>query len=624
MSTLVDLRLTPETIGNRTYRIPLYQRLFEWDSERIIQLLNDLKEQPADKAYYVGMLTSTAKNDLVDGQQRFTVMMLMGIALFRYYSPWNNFILHNGNTRLSFSARPDDQEYLSFLITSSLRDSLDDDESVPYENKKMKKGVKCIRTYLDTHFESDEERTKYAEYVYKNMTFFVTSLPDNYNQSSLNKYFERMNSTGKNLEGHEIVKVKLLHKLSANKEFFTKAWNRVADMDTPCFKVRRRDDENESGMKERIKKAILYRFSPQELFNDNLLNGLKETEEEASGCTIKNVKESSKAPAKNQRAGDGSHSVMSFSDFLLQCLYRFLCKKGKDTGDITVFFNKANLVDTFEKRLISQGCNQEIEEFFSTLVCYRILLDVYFIRILDGQGDYDYDLETPFLEKDDAVKTLKMFESMLYVNSSPVTYYQWFNMLIDIVNTDRPIEPETLFAFLKSKDDETHPKEKLKYDALNYEDVDRYWFWRLDFQIWLKRRELFIVGDDTTPQNNDIRRALNVAEKYVFKRNRSIEHIAPQTPLQEDTLKLEKNDLNSFGNLVMISSEQNSALSNSIYQEKRARVESFLDSSRSGSIESLKMLHAFTFNKSWSIEAIKEHGNAMSNILLNSYDNVDK
>lgn len=624
MSTLVDLRLTPETIGNRTYRIPLYQRLFEWDSERIIQLLNDLKEQPADKAYYVGMLTSTAKNDLVDGQQRFTVMMLMGIALSSYYSPWNNFILHNGNPRLSFSARLDDQEYLSFLITSSLRDSLDDDESVPYENKKMEKGLKCIRTYLDTHFESDEERTKFAEYVYKNMTFFVTSLPDNYNQSSLNKYFERMNSTGKNLEGHEIVKVKLLHKLSANKEIFTKAWNRVADMDTPCFKVRRRDDENESGMKERIKKAILYRFSPQELFNDNLLNGLKETEEEASGCTIKNVKESSKAPAKNQRAGDGSHSVMSFSDFLLQCLYRFLCKKGKDTGDITVFFNKANLVDTFEKRLISQGCNQEIEEFFSTLVCYRILLDVYFIRILDGQGDYDYDLETPFLEKDDAVKTLKMFESMLYVNSSPVTYYQWFNMLIDIVDTDRPIEPETLFAFLKSKDDETHPKEKLKYDALNYEDVDRYWFWRLDFQIWLKRRELFIVGDATTPQNNDIRRALNVAEKYVFKRNRSIEHIAPQTPLQEDTLKLEKNDLNSFGNLVMISSEQNSALSNSIYQEKRARVESFLDSSRSGSIESLKMLHAFTFNKSWSIEAIKEHGNAMFNILLNSYDNVDK
>lgn len=617
MNSLGDLRLTPETIGNKTYRIPLYQRLFEWDSERITQLLNDLKEQPANKAYYIGMLTSTAKNDLVDGQQRFTVMMLMGIALSSYYSPWKSFITHNGKPRLSFSARPEDQEYLSFLITS------DHDESAPYENKKMKKGLECIRTYLVTHFESNEDRTKYAEYVYKNMTFFVTSLPENYRQSSLNKYFERMNSTGKNLEGHEIVKVKLLHKLSANKEFLTKAWNRVADMDTPCFRVRRWDGENESGMKERIKTAILYRYSPQTLFNNNnkLLNGLKETEEgDASGYTIKDVKESSKAPAKNQRAGDGSHSVMSFSDFLLQCLYRFLCEKGKETGDITVFFNKANLVETFEKRLISQVNNQEIEEFFSCLVCYRVLLDVYFIRILDGQGDYDYDLETPFLEKDDTVKTLKMFESMLYVNSSPVTYYQWFNMLIDIVNADSPVEPEILFASLKSKDDETHPKEKLKYDDLNYEDVDRYWFWRLDFQIWLKRKELFLVGDDATPQNNDIRRAIDVAEKYVFKRNRSIEHIAPQTPMQEDTLKLEKEDRNSFGNLVMISSEQNSALSNSIYQEKRARVESFLDSSRSGSIESLKMLHAFTFNKSWSLEAIKEHGDTMFKILLQSYD----
>lgn len=484
----------------------------------------------------------------------------------------------------------------------------------------MKKGLECIRAYLVTHFESNEDRTKYAEYVYKNMTFFVTSLPDNYRQSSLNKYFERMNSTGKNLEGHEIVKVKLLHKLSANKEFLTKAWNRVADMDTPCFRVRRWDGENESGMKERIKKAILYRYSPQTLFNNKLLNGLKETEEGDASGYIKDIKESSKAPAKNQRAGDGSHSVMSFSDFLLQCLYRFLCEKGKETGDITVFFNKANLVETFEKRLISQVNNQEIEEFFSCLVCYRILLDVYFIRILDGQGDYDYDLETPFLEKDDTVKTLKMFESMLYVNSSPVTYYQWFNMLIDIVNADSPVEPEILFASLKSKDDETHPKEKLKYDDLNYEDVDRYWFWRLDFQIWLKRKELFLVGDDATPQNNDIRRAIDVAEKYVFKRNRSIEHIAPQTPLQEDTLKLEKEDRNSFGNLVMISSEQNSALSNSIYQEKRARVESFLDSSRSGAIESLKMLHAFTFNKSWSLEAIKEHGDTMFKILLQSYD----
>ncbi len=616
MNTLNDLRLTPETIGNKVYCIPLYQRLFEWDSERIKQLLDDLKEQPYGKAYYIGMLTSTANNDLVDGQQRFTVMLLMGIALSAYYSPWKQFITYNGKPRLLFFARPDDQQYVSYLISAE-----DDDESVPYVNKKMKKGLECIRSYLLSQFESDQKRAEYAEYVYKYMTFFVISLPENYRQESLNKYFERMNSTGKNLEGHEIVKVKLLHKLASNKEFFTKAWNRVSDMDTPCFKVRRWDGETESGMKERIIKAIAHRYSALNLFNNNLLNGLKDKEEDkASGNSIKDVKESSTAPAKNQRAGDGSHSVMSFSDFLLQCLYMFLSARDKEIGDITVFFNKANLVETFEKRLISQANSQEIEDFFSCLVCYRILMDVYFVRILDGQGDYDYDLETPFLEIDGSIKTLKMFESMLYVNSSPVTYYQWFKMLIDVVDTDNPVGPEDLYHALKTKDDESHPKEKLKYEYLNYEEVDRYWFWRLDFQIWLKRKEIFLLGDDETSHNNDIRRAVDVVEKYVFKRNRSIEHIAPQTPLQEDTLKLDEENRNSFGNLVMISSEQNSSLSNSIYQEKKARVDSFLDSSRSGSIESLKMLHAFTFYKTWSLDAIKEHGRAMYDLLTESYE----
>lgn len=614
---IADLRLTPAEIGDNTYNIPLYQRLFEWDGERITQLLNDLKEQPAGDDYYIGMLTSTSENDLVDGQQRFTVLMLLGIALSAYDDSWKQFILHNGESRLSFSARPEDQEYLKFLITS------DHDESAPYENKKMKKGIDCIRGYLLSKFSSDEERTEYAKYVYNHLTFFVTSLPINYRRSSLNKYFERMNSTGKNLEGHEIVKVKLLHKLSEDKEFYTKVWNRVADMDTPLFMVRRWDKENEEGMKDRICKALSNRNNPHLLFEEKLLNGLKESEEKSAiGTPIKDIKESSKAPAKNQRTGDGSHSVMSFSDFLLQCLYSFLVSKKRDTGDIIVFFNKANLVKTFEQKLINHSDVriEDFEEFFKTLLRYRILLDVYFVRILDGQGDYDYDLETPRLEKDDSIETLKMFESMIYVNSSPATYYQWFNMLIGIVDIDRPVDTERLYLELKAKDDEAHPKESLRYEELNYEDVDRYWFWRLDFQIWLKRKELFVVGDDATSLSNDIRRAIDVAEKYVFKRNRSIEHIAPQTPLQEDTLQLEKDDRNSFGNLVMISSAQNSALSNSIYQEKKARVESFLDSSRIGSIESLKMLHAFTFNKTWSLEAIKEHGKQMFELLIQSYN----
>ena len=65
------MRYTPQTIVKEDlcFSIPLYQRLFEWDEDNIIQLLHDLLksfENSRDEDYFVGMLTS-AENQLVDG-----------------------------------------------------------------------------------------------------------------------------------------------------------------------------------------------------------------------------------------------------------------------------------------------------------------------------------------------------------------------------------------------------------------------------------------------------------------------------------------------------------------------------------------------------------------------------
>ena len=76
---------TPDTISGDEglfFSIPLYQRLFEWGEEQIIQLLDDLYSsytRDCNSPYYIGMLTAkeTGKNkELVDGQQRFTAMLL--------------------------------------------------------------------------------------------------------------------------------------------------------------------------------------------------------------------------------------------------------------------------------------------------------------------------------------------------------------------------------------------------------------------------------------------------------------------------------------------------------------------------------------------------------------------
>ena len=57
--------VTDESYKDMIFKIPIYQRLFEWDEEKIEQLLNDLYSsfsKNADEPYYIGMLTSTSKD----------------------------------------------------------------------------------------------------------------------------------------------------------------------------------------------------------------------------------------------------------------------------------------------------------------------------------------------------------------------------------------------------------------------------------------------------------------------------------------------------------------------------------------------------------------------------------
>lgn len=92
------MKYTPDKIAedNLFYTLPIYQRLFEWNTENIVTLLEDLKKKyehrdGKDDYYYIGMLTSAKNNELVDGQQRFTVMMLWGCVLQDCCEEWDSY-----------------------------------------------------------------------------------------------------------------------------------------------------------------------------------------------------------------------------------------------------------------------------------------------------------------------------------------------------------------------------------------------------------------------------------------------------------------------------------------------------------------------------------------------------
>ena len=159
-------RYTPKDIVEQKFSIPLYQRLFSWTPKEVRKLLSDLKEhfdserfKIEKNAYYLGMFTAIEREgyiDLIDGQQRFTVMILMAIA-FKHIPEWNSFL--NAGERLKLIARSEDENYLRNLANDdNLSNHLEIGNSYyNYENLYMKNALLCINDYIEEVFGDDEK-----------------------------------------------------------------------------------------------------------------------------------------------------------------------------------------------------------------------------------------------------------------------------------------------------------------------------------------------------------------------------------------------------------------------------------------------------------------------------------
>ena len=105
---------------------------------------------------------------------------------------------------------------------------------------------------------------------------------------------------------------------------------------------------------------------------------------------------------------------------------------------------------------------------------------------------------------------------------------------------------------------------------------------------------------------------------YIFRSNRSLEHLHPQDQTQNTVWPFEK--VHSFGNLAMISPGFNSQQSNDPVTVKFARI---LDQANNYALQSIKLYCMFLEAKGapdgWTIEKMEEHGQKMYDILVNSF-----
>ena len=608
---------TPYTISKDSalfFSIPLYQRLFEWGEEQITQLLDDLYssyKRNANSPYYIGMLTAKEtgnSKELVDGQQRFTVMVLLGI-----HFDWNDFLTASGQPRLMFTARDEDKEYLQAKINGKIPS---------YKNDKMEKGLGYISSHLKKIMTIQEEEA-FGDYIFNNLTFFLSKLPDEYSSQELNTYFERMNTSGKSLENYEILKVDVIRRLDSEKEKYTLLWNAVSVMEKKI--LRKHNKETYDTLRGRYLTAITDIMNgnidkafeqPRTSFDtDEEDNDVDESEETTEPKSIGNIPANPDNPFRIVKRRTDEHSLLTFPEFLLQVL--FICldenlEEKNETGETveemntTDFFDVRKLCKTFKWAFEKRGLDAKL--FMQKLGLYRLLTDYFIIRMNDEDEEpYPFTL---YVAEEKGKMKVRMFLAMLYSASSAMTYYMWMPTLLKYLeayvhgHNSLELNADDYLVKLKSIDNQWHPQEDIDEDELTYQNIDRYWFWRIDYYLW-EQRELFF--------KESLRKAV---EKYVFRRNRSIEHIAPQHPDDEfdDRSRFCWDDekhpelskkRDCLGNMVMISSGQNSKLTNSCFEVKYAVMQRY--ASGTGNVESLKMLYVYSQYKEWSIDNIDKH-----------------
>jgi hypothetical protein len=214
-----------------------------------------------------------------------------------------------------------------------------------------------------------------------------------------------------------------------------------------------------------------------------------------------------------------------------------------------------------------------------------------------------------------------MLQSILYFNNIPnqvwLTPFLDYLLSNDIDNSD----DEVLLMELERIDNILIPgdKKQTTWDIVTdnaifpeFETVhsilsqdsgtkfNHYWFYKLEYLLW---------------KNWDKNTDKNEFKRYRITSKNSIEHVFPQNDEYKNRLANENDDrdwLNSFGNLALLSVGQNSEYSNQDVAKKK------IDFQRKDTYDSLKLAKVYEF-ENWNTKEIIEHQNTMFSVFENHY-----
>jgi len=387
-----DLPLKNMTIGEiyngtkATYEVPIYQRNYAWQKDEIATLIQDVYDSLIHKkeTYYIGTLVSFHKGDsvfeVIDGQQRLTtinlVLKALGIKL---------------NNKLTYRAR---------------KKSNDSIESIPhFEIEKKDLGIVNGFNYAGDAIKEivpQNDKARFSSYFLNNVQIIHYQVPKDVD---LNHYFEIMNSRGEQLEKHEIVKARLIEKLTSDddKDKFNQLWENCSQMNV--YIQQKYNDERLFGTNHCV----------FQLCDFNALPKLETTTSDAVAKSTIKIREilsslgTSKTETKSESI-DTFQPIIDFSNFLLIVL-KLTRMRHQEFDPIKYNLDDKDLLNEFDTVHRTGKLTEEFaKEFGYNLLKSKFLLDNYVVHHSNEEDSMDnnpWKLQHWYKEKDKKSSYLK-------------------------------------------------------------------------------------------------------------------------------------------------------------------------------------------------------------------------
>jgi len=426
------------------------------------------------------------------------------------------------------------------------------------------------------------DRRAFLKYIYSNASFFLSIMPMEYSLIDKNQQFVRMNNRGRQLEMHEILKVRLINNttvtdINKRKKYFAN-WNDMVE----CLK-------------------------------DILMEGI-DTDDKKSLLDIINVEE--KEIVRPTKREPLNWAIVTIPEFLLIALGRYLQKEVSQLP--------AKLLEIFDTCLLKSITENTVDEFMCVLNKQLELLRNYFIFISRGnesytlgkklktkQDDSDNGEDISGFIKDENYNMYKQpliyLQSFLHVSTEP---HHWLIRAFDRLSQENgPVNIFNFITQLETIDNELIGIRDLKPKCasddfiegnMTYGSISYYWFYRLDYELLKSWKKIPNGEKDPWEKLRNDENVKQLIKAFRFRRCNSIEHIDARN---KEGQGLSKELLDSFGNLALISRAQNSKLNSSPPDGKKQIIIGTY-------AESLKMVRFI-----WGEQKIEDEGKDMFRLL---------